>query len=133
MALSAKLQQVNNWSVWCDITDHSHQTQLKQCLVTAHWPTGSKNPISAVDNVLSPGTHARTHVRTHARTHARTHTHTYSGIYIYYYTVGLNIMYRPTLKNKTLHWRKPRWDPVFILGTPFFSNQWGPRTMFFMP
>ena len=38
-ALSAKLQQVNNWSVWCDITDHSHQTQLKQCLVTAHWPT----------------------------------------------------------------------------------------------
>ena len=39
MALSAKLQQVNNWSVWCDITDHSHQTQLKQCIVTAHWPT----------------------------------------------------------------------------------------------
>ena len=79
MALSAKLQQVNNWSVWCDITDHSHQTQLKQCIVTAHWPTNSsktdsKNPISAVDNVLSPGTHARTH----ARTHTHTHTHTYS-------------------------------------------------------
>ena len=99
MALSAKLQQVNNWSVWCDITDHSHQTQLKQCLDTALWPTNGLQRL--ILRIPSQQLIMFCHqARTHARTHAHTHTHTYSDIYIYYYTVGLNIMYRPTFKKK---------------------------------
>ena len=119
MALSAKLQQVNNWSsgVTSQITQ-SHQTQLKQCLVTAHWPTNGLQRL-----ILRIPSQQLIMFCHQARTHA--HTHTYSDIYIYYYTVGLNIMYRPTFFFKTLHRREPRWE----FGTQFLF--WGPR--FFKP
>ena len=75
MALSAKLQQVNNWSVWCDITDHSHQTQLKQCLVTAHWPTNGLQRL--ILRIPSQQLIMFCHqARPHVHTHAHTHTHT---------------------------------------------------------
>ena len=117
MALSAKLQQVNNWSVWCDITDHSHQTQLKQCIVTAHWPTNGLQRL-----ILRIPSQQLIMFCHQARTHARMHTHTYSDIYIHYYTVGLNIMYRPTffLKHSI---------GANQVGTQFLF--WGPR--FFKP
>ena len=121
MSLSAKLQQVNNWSVWCDI-----RGELKQCyIVTAHWPTnGHQRLILRIPSqqlILIILSYVTTHARTNARTNARTHT--YNDIYIYY-TVGLNIMYMPTFKKNTL-------GPSFYFGDPVFSNQWGPRALFF--
>ena len=123
MALSAQLQQVNNWSIWCDITDHSHQTQLKQCIVTAHWPT------NGLQRLILRITSQQLIMFCHqARTHARTRTLAYSdNIHILLYCrPKYNVYFK-----KTLHRREPRWDPVFILWTPFFSNQWGPRTLVF--
>ena len=94
MALSAKLQQVNNWSVWCDI-----RWELKQCYISAHWPTnGLQRLILRIPSqqLIMFCHQARTHTRARTHTHIR---HTVI-IYIYYYTVGLNIMYMPTFKKK---------------------------------
>ena len=117
MALSAKLQQVNNWSVWCDITDHSHQTQLKQCLVTAHWPT------NGLQGLILRITSQQLIMFCHqARTHARAHTLTYSdNIHIYYYTVGLNIMYRPTFKKNTPSARTTLGPSFYFVDPVFFK------------
>ena len=93
--------------------------------------TDSKNPISAVNNVMSPGMHARTHACTHARTHAHTHTHKIIYIHIY-----INIMYRPTFKKKRHHvicQDRITFGPSFYFEDPVFSEQWGPRMLFFMP
>ena len=61
-------------AVWCDITDHSHQTQLKQCIVTAHWPTNGLQRL--ILRIPSQQLIMFCHqARTHARTHAHTHTH----------------------------------------------------------
>ena len=85
MSLSAKQQQVNNWSVWC-----WRQTQLPQSyIVTAQWPTnGLQRLILRIPSqqfyVMSPGS-AGTHVCMHACTH--TLIHVYINIMIHKYNV----------------------------------------------
>ena len=47
----------------------------------------------------------------------------------------MNIIYRHTFKKKTAITLSARieshWGPGFYFGDPVFSNQWGPRTLFF--
>ena len=93
----------------------SHQTQLKQCIVTAHWPT------NGLQRLILRITSQQLIMFCHqARTHAHTHSHTVI-IYIYYYTVGLNIMYRPTFKKNTPSARTTLGPSFYFVDPVFFK------------